>query len=134
MWANTVDDAQTAVTSLGGAVAGAAAERLGSSAISLVGLHTKNSLGDIGLRFMVRALVSSAVYGAAVTAMPDTSQNILFTLFYFGANPSLGREAAQIGNIVVGGIPALTKLQGISPKAPMPVLGPDPRRGCESGC
>ena len=111
---DTIDDMQTAVTSLGGAVAGAASESLGDYVIQSAGLQTTNSMGDIGLRFVVRALVSSAVYAASVQAMPATSQNILFTLFYFRANGSLATEAATIGAIAVGGL----RLQGLQKPEP----------------
>lgn len=103
---NTFEDAQTAITSLGGAVAGAAAERIGSELVRAVGLQSQASVGDIGMRFVVRALASSAVYASTVALMPETSKNILFTLFYFGANPSIGRDAVSIGNALVGAIPS----------------------------
>lgn len=119
---NTVADAQTAITSLGGAVAGAAAERIGNSLIDLAGLHSQKSLGDTGMRFIVRALASSAVYSVAVTAMPETSENLMFSLLYFGANSSLINDGVLIGNAVAGGLGAITRT---NPPVHLPPRVPD---------
>lgn len=129
---SVVGDAQTGITSLGGAVAGSAADRLGDALITMTGLGGQQSLGDIGLSFIVRTLGSAAVYGAAVGLMPETSENILFTILYFRANKHLVNDAVLIGDAVTGGLQAVTRTYpparpSAPVYAPMPGLGKECR-------
>lgn len=128
-----VGDAQTGITSLGGAIAGSAADRLGDTVVGMAGLGGQGSLGDVGLSFIVRTLASSAVYGAAVALMPETSENILFTLLYFQANRKLVSEGLTIANAVTSGFQ-----QSLLKTSPAPI-GPQPpgrafsAKKCSSG-
>ena len=120
----TMEDAQTSITSLAGAIAGSVSDKLGRYVIRTVGISQSHSLGDVGLRFVVRALVSSAVYAATVRTMPESSQNILFTLLYFGADSDLTQDAITIGRLV-------TKLD-FSMVGTNPVIRgvPPPKKSC----
>lgn len=102
--AQIVDDAQTGITSLGSAIAGSASNELGSMLIRAAGIGSGQSLGDVGVRFVVRALVSSAAFSAAATLMPASSNNVFFSIVFFAANNLLVNDAVAIGNIIVRGI------------------------------
>ena len=124
--AQIVDDAQTGITSLGSAIAGSASNELGSMLIRAAGIGSGQSLGDVGVRFVVRALVSSAAFSAAATLMPASSNNVFFSIVFFAANDMLVRDAVAIGNIIVRGVlrqtPAIPFApdQGQSPAHGMP--------------
>ncbi len=120
---NTVSDAQTAITSLGAAIAGSASEAIGNRLIMSANAGAGNGIGDVGIRFVVRALVSSVAFGVAANLMPESSSNIFFSIVYFAANPSLVRDGVAIGNIVVG-----TAARGF----PIgPIVRPPPQRQSE---
>ena len=130
---NTADDAQTAITSLGAAVAGAASEKLGNYAIRQVGSRG-NSFGDVGTRFILRSLISSAIFGATASLMPQTSGNIFFSIVFFAANFSLVSDAVTLGQIVVSGVP--NPLIILNPaKGPGPgISAASSSGGCGSSC
>lgn len=132
---NTAKDVQTTVTSLGAAFAGVAAER-GSAYIirALGGRAIGTSMGAVGLNFIARAAVSSVAFAAASSLMPETSDNVFFTILFFACNPSLVGDARTLANIVVDsaiGIPGMRKTGPSS--APSPGNGPQPGAACSSG-
>ena len=101
---STIEDTQTAVTSLAFAVAGAASEELGKRLVHYAGLKGgKGGLGDVGLSFIIRAAVSSAAFAVIAGVMPESAGNVLSTFVYFAANQSLINDARYIGTIVIGG-------------------------------
>jgi hypothetical protein len=93
-------DTQTTITSLSGALGGVLSEKLGSLVIDRVG-DKSGGLGATGLEFIVRAAVSSGVYLALVNTFPETADNILFSILFFGADSGLTRSAIKIANDVV---------------------------------
>ena len=113
--AQIVDDAQTGITSLGSAIAGSASNELGSMLIRSAGIGSGQSLGDVGVRFIVRALVSSAAFSAAAAVMPASSNNVFFSIVFFAANDMLVRDAVAIGNIIVRGVLRQTLMIPLAP-------------------
>lgn len=106
-----LQDSQTSILCLGGAIAGAAADKLGTMVVSASGLRSTNSgVGALGLDFVTRAVISAAAFDAAATLMPQTSGNILFSIIFFAANPNLVRDAVEIGRAAVGTLTFMTKL------------------------
>ena len=104
MIANLVGDAQTAVTSLGGAVAGVASDKVANQLVGMAGLGAPSSgLGDAGLRFIIRAGVTSVVFGGIVSLMPQTADNIFFSVVFFAGNRALVNDAVLIGQILTKG-------------------------------
>lgn len=130
--ANTVTDAQTAITSLGGALAGVVSEEAGNYIIRKANVNAGSGIGDVGLRFIVRALVSSSSFGLATDMMPDTSGNIMFSIVFFAANPSLIRDAVTIAQILVRGVTRDLPRMIPFPGPPNPSNGPV--RGDISSC
>lgn len=97
------EDAQTSILCLGGAIAGSAADAIGTRIIALSGVKTwDGGLGGVGLDFVVRAVVSAALFDVSAALMPETSGNILFSIIFFAANQTLIRDAVQIGSIATG--------------------------------
>lgn len=130
---NTFIDAQTTVTSLGAAFAGVAAD-LASDAIivRVAGTTRAPGLGQVGLNFIVRALVSSVAYSAAAAVMPETSQNFFFGVLFFASNPGLVRDGRDIASIVLKstasflntGSPAVIPRMGVgAPGGDIPGMG-----------
>ncbi len=102
---STIEDTQTAVTSLAFAVAGAASEEIGNRLVHYAGLKgTKGGLGDAGLSFIIRAAVSSAAFAIIAGVMPASAGNVLSTFVYFASNQSLINDARYIGAITIGGL------------------------------
>lgn len=98
-----LQDSQTSILCLGGAVAGAAADKVATMVIGATGLRATNSgVGALGLDFVTRAVVSAAAFDIAATLMPETSGNILFSIIFFAANPNLIRDAVEIGRAAIG--------------------------------
>lgn len=123
-------DTQTALVSLGAAVAGSTSEVIGNY---LVGATVGNgvAVGDVGLSFLIRAVTSSVVLNFSTGMMPDTSGNILFVLIFYGANASVIRDAVTIGKYVVSAATSATRSVG-STSAPVrdqPAQGPRSRGG-----
>jgi len=116
-------DAQTSITSLGGAVAGAAGEQLGNYIIHRTGLGKSDGLGQTGLRFVVRSIVASASFGFVARYMPATSENVFFSIVFFAASPSMVSDAVTLGKHAVLAIEDL--FGGWIPKPP-PRYGPGP--------
>ncbi len=113
---STIEDTQTAVTSLAFAVAGAASEELGNRLVALAGLKgAKGGLGDAGLSFIIRAAVSSATFAIIAGVMPESAGNVLSTFVYFASNQSLINDARYIGIVTIGG---LTKSMKTVPAKP----------------
>ncbi len=115
-------DTQTALVSLGAAVAGSTSEVIGNY---LVGATVGNgvAVGDVGLSFLIRAVTSSVVLNFSTGMMPDTSGNILFVLIFYGANASVIRDAVTIGKYVVSAATSATRSIGTGP-----ARGDDPLR------
>lgn len=109
------EDAQTSILCLGGAIAGSAADAIGTRIIALSGVKTwDGGLGGVGLDFVVRAVVSAALFDVSAALMPETSGNILFSIIFFAANQTLIRDAVQIGSIATG---FLSGFRSLSPPA-----------------
>lgn len=107
-----IGDAQTAVTSLGGAIAGSASDKIANVLIGYAGLGVgMGGLGDAGLRFIIRAAVSSVTFSAAVSVMPETADNVFFSIIYFAGNKQLISDAVRFADIVVRGTSSLTSLK-----------------------
>lgn len=102
-------DAQTSITSIGGAFAGAAGEALGSYIIRASGLGKSDGIGQTGMRFVVRSVVASASFGLVARYMPGTADNVFFSIVFFAASPSLVKDAVTIGR---HGVLALEDLFG----------------------
>lgn len=117
-------DVQTAVVSLGGSVAGAAANQAATWLIRTVGIPTQG-LGGLGLVFVTRAAVSSVGFALAAYAMPETSQNVLFTLLFFTAEGDLLRTGSRLGHLLLSSITGIVS-KGITlapTPTPKPVAG-----------
>lgn len=99
---NTFVDAQTTVTSLGAAFAGVAAENVSNMIILRWGGNQKAvGLGQVGVNFVLRSVVSAVAFSAAAAVMPETSQNFFFGVLFFASNPGLIRDARDIATIVL---------------------------------
>lgn len=116
-------DTQTALVSLGAAVAGATSEALGNYIVGSTVGNSSAAVGDVGLSFLIRAVTSSVVLNFTTGMMPDTSGNILFVLIFYGANASVIRDAVTIGKYVVSAATSATRSIGTGP-----ARGDDPLR------
>jgi hypothetical protein len=123
MLATAAADVQTALTSLGGAIAGTASSELGSFLVKTAGLSGDKTLGDKGLEFVIRAAVSSMMFGISSNYMPETSQNVLFTFIYFASDAKLIGTARDIGALIVTGLSKSSALV----RTPLYSAKPQPR-------
>lgn len=127
MMSQVIDDAQTAVTSLGGAIAGVVSDKIANYVIPQVGLGGSTmGLGDVGLRFIVRAATTSVVFGGVAYLLPNSAENIFFSIVFFAGNRALVRDAVTFGDLLTGGI--FKTLQ--PPPKGMPGGGPAASAGC----
>lgn len=103
---NTLSDTQTTVTSLGAAIAGVLSERVGNVLVRSMPTVSNPSvgLGNIGLSFIARSIAASVSFSAAAALMPETSQNIFFSIIFFACNPSLVSNGRDFANVLVDGI------------------------------
>lgn len=116
---NVIEDAQTAVTSLAGAIAGAASDKVANTIISYARLGKNTSgLGDTGLRFIIRAGVTSVMFAGVAGAMPETSSNVFFSILFFAANRALVNDGVHFANLVVKGTSGMLNLQPKAIKTP----------------
>lgn len=105
MLSTILEDTQTAVTSLGGAVAGVGSDSIADMLISYAGLPTSGGgIGDVGLRFVVRSAVTSVIFGAVVSYMPETSSNIFFSQVFFAGNRKLVLDGVLFARIIADGL------------------------------
>lgn len=118
---STLADTQTTVTSLGGALAGVAAERVGT--MVLAQFPRQKSLGNVGLEFVARSVVASVAFSTAASIMPETSQNIFFSIIFFACNSSLISTGKDFANILIDA--ALPRGAKVAPTRP-PVPGAEP--------
>lgn len=132
-------DAQTTVTSLGAGIGGATSTYIGNQLVALVGPVGNANLGTVGLEFCARSVVSAAVFGALTSLMPETSQNVFFSILYFAADTGLVSTALAVSNQVVRAVTNLVpmprqKLQR-APKQPTLVgeMINDTTRSCNTG-
>lgn len=124
-------DAQTSVSSLSAAIAGSAADRIAQMIISQSGLASTQGAGQTGLKFIIRALVSSASFGLTARFLPGTSENIFFSVLFFAANPGLIQDGVLLGRTAVDALSGMTQMQ-YAP-GPMRSKGPLPchkKTGC----
>jgi len=119
MLANVVEDAQTAVTSLVGAIAGVASDKIANHLVSSAGLNAPSSgLGDVGMRFVIRAGVTSVVFGTLVTYMPQTADNIFMSVVFFAGNRALVNDAVLFAQYVLRAPLSVLPYGSISPLPP----------------
>ena len=98
-------DAQTSITALVGAVAGAASSRVGGYIIHKGDIGGQGSgLGGLGLQFITHAVVASVGFGIAARVAPATSQNVFFSILFFASDGALVRSGAALGHRIVGGV------------------------------
>lgn len=95
-----LDDVKTTITSLGGAVAGAASEWAAEQLISVVGVQ-KASAGDAGIRFVVRATTAALAFEGIAYLMPETSSNIFFSILFFAACPNLIKDGVGLAQALI---------------------------------
>jgi len=118
---NTIlEDTQTAVTSLGGAIAGVGSDAIADQIIYYAGLAPSGGgLGDVGLRFVIRSAVTSVIFGAVVSYMPETSSNVFFSQVYFAGNRKLVLDGVMFARILIDGGMSATRgaTASVSPKS-----------------
>lgn len=138
MLSTVIDDGKTAITSLGGAIGGVASDKLANYLIAQTGLGVgKGGLGDVGLRFIVRAATTSVVFGGMAYLLPNTAENIFFSIVFFAGNRALVSDAVLFGNILVGGVGNVGSLGVLKPNYGGPVIPPGQHGGgkvASSGC
>jgi hypothetical protein len=105
MLSQVIGDAKTSVTSLGGAIGGVASDKIANMVLAQVGLgNNKAGLGDVGLRFIIRAATTSLVFGGMSYLLPETSENIFFSIVFFAGNRALVSDAVLFGQILTKGV------------------------------
>lgn len=95
-----IEDTQTSVTSLLGAVGGAAAGRVGDMIIMQFG-GFGGGIGGLGLTFVTQAATASLAYALVSRAAPATSSNVLFGYLFFVTDHQLTRSGASLGHAIV---------------------------------
>lgn len=94
-------DVSTTITSLAAGVAGTISNNIGSYLIKTAGGSSNPNFGERGVQFVVRATVTSIVFGAVASYMPQTSQNVFFSLLFFNTNAALMVDAMSLSGQVV---------------------------------
>ena len=128
-------DAQTTIASLAAGIGGVASDSLASFAIAQVGAQSQG-VGALGLEFCFRAVVSAGCFGLLHSQMPETSNNIFFSILYFAGDRGLMMSAVALSRALVSTTTSAVKLgsvrTGPSRAAPSknPTVNPTP---CGSG-
>lgn len=129
MLSQAATDTVTTITCLGGALAGATSERIGNMLGSMIpGKGSRGTVGEVGLDFCVRAFTSAVAFNLVATYMPQTADNIAFSILFFAAQPTLVREGVQLANMVVGGFGPILGAAKL-PQPPSP-HGPGAKTDC----
>ena len=128
MLSSVISDAQTAITSLGGVIGGVASDSLSDMLLRNAGLGAATGgLGDVGLRFVVRASVTSLIFAGAAYVMPETADNVFFSIVFFAGNRKLVADAVRFGTIIVDGT-------GFVATGPPPGITPPSTAAASSSC
>lgn len=92
------------------------------------------NFGERGVQFVVRSTVTSIVFGVVASYMPQTSQNVFFSLLFFNTNTHLMQDAmvlsAQAFNAVTKAVTGATATRA-TPAAPTAAAKPC---GAASSC
>lgn len=97
-------DAQTTVTSLAAGVGGATANAIGDALVKAFDPSGKGGLGAIGLQFVARAVTSAGVFIALQRMLPQTSENVFFSILFFACNPGLMGSAQTLSYAAVSAV------------------------------
>lgn len=95
-----IEDTQTSITSLLGAVGGAAAGRVGDMLIAQIG-GFGGGIGGLGLTFVTQAATASLAYALVSQAAPQTSTNVLFGYLFFVTDQQLTHSGAALGHAII---------------------------------
>lgn len=105
-------DVSTTITSLAAGVAGTASNSVSNWLIKSAGGSSSPNFGERGVQFVVRSTVTSIVFGVVASYMPQTSQNVFFSLLFFNTNTHLMQDAmvlsAQAFNAVTKAVTGAT--------------------------
>ncbi len=127
-------DVSTTITSLAAGVAGTASNSVSNWLIKSAGGSSSPNFGERGVQFVVRSTVTSIVFGVVASYMPQTSQNVFFSLLFFNTNTHLMQDAmvlsAQAFNAVTKAVTGATATRA-SPTAPTAAAKPC---GAASSC
>ncbi len=103
--ASVFGDAQTTVTSLVAGVGGALSTRVGTAILNRIESAepgaSRGGVGALGLQFAGRAVISAAAFSVLQGYMPQTSQNIFFSILFFAADTGLMSAGVQLSHALV---------------------------------
>lgn len=130
---SVAQDAQTTITSLMAGIGGAVSSELGDMMVSQF-MDRKPALGQVGIEFCGRAVISAGTFALVSSMMPETSQNIFFSILFFAADQGLVRSAVSLSRGVVKGVtstaPAMratmSPVKPVESRAAMPCKGACP--------
>lgn len=97
-------DVSTTITSLAAGVAGMTCNKLSQYLINAAGGSGNPGFGERGVQFVVRSTVTSIVFGVVAGYMPQTSQNVFFSLLFFNTNSGLMNDAVGLSAAVVNSV------------------------------
>lgn len=97
-------DVSTTITSLAAGVAGMTCNKLSQYLINAAGGSGNPGFGERGVQFVVRSTVTSIVFGVVASYMPQTSQNVFFSLLFFNTNSGLMNDAVGLSAAAVNSV------------------------------
>lgn len=97
-------DVSTTITSLAAGVAGMTSNKLSQYLINAAGGSSNPSFGERGVQFVVRSTVTSIVFGVVAGYMPQTSQNVFFSLLFFNTNSGLMNDAVGLSAVATNAV------------------------------
>jgi hypothetical protein len=111
-------DAQTTVTSLAAGVGGVTASAIGDWIVLKVDPGSAGGVGALGLQFIGRSVISAGVFIGLSSLMPNTSQNVFFSILFFAGNTGLMGSALALSNAAVNAVKKLLDGSGGAVYAP----------------
>ena len=126
-------DAQTTIACLAAGVAGATSDAISTAVVGAVA-QPSQGVGAVGLEFAFRAMVSAGVFGLVHSYMPETSNNIFFSILYFATDRGLINNAISLSRAAVSAVhrTALTATKPV-PRAQQPAQPPSCATGSCGG-
>jgi len=118
-------DAQTTITCLAAGIGGATSDAISTAIVSRVAPQATAGIGSLGLEFCLRSVVSAGTFGCLHSYMPETGNNIFFSILYFACDRGLMNSAVGLSKAAVNAVQrtAMSPMQR-APSQPVPPANP----------
>lgn len=98
-------DVTSSITSLAAGIAGVASDRASSFLLAQLAPTTGNSVGHLGMIFVVQAATASVAFAALDYVAPEITANVFSNILFFNANRGLMSSSIGLSQRLVPMIP-----------------------------